>query len=232
MPETQWGFTKTVVLGTNIYVIRWPTVETPWADVFDTVAGRWESLPSVKLRATNQMGGGCAIRGGKVCVWVAGEELRFDPETKTWERLIEWFDERIGEWKKLKFVNKGFRSHWRNIRMSNVGGRLAIMGSAVLRSVGNTVGVWYMEIEVKKDEDGDFRGEVLWSEMVHSTCRGAGTSNEASERSPPASTSGAEVLSIPPIARLTKPPRRLSVESFLLGSLYMAPKYTCTAVSL
>ena len=45
--------------------------------------------------------------------------------------------------------------------------------------------------------------------------RGAETSSEATDRSRPASTSGAEVLSIPPIARLTKPPRRLSVESFL-----------------
>ncbi|GMN47402.1 hypothetical protein TIFTF001_016577 [Ficus carica] len=48
--------------------------------------------------------------------------------------------------------------------------------------------------------------------------RGAGTSSEVSERSRPASTSGAEVLSIPSIARLTKPPCRLSVESFLRTS--------------
>ncbi|GMN56291.1 hypothetical protein TIFTF001_025404 [Ficus carica] len=45
-----------------------------------------------------------------------------------------------------------------------------------------------------------------------------GTSNEASERSQPATTSGAEALSIPPVARLTKPPRCLSVESFLRTS--------------
>ncbi|GMN66446.1 hypothetical protein TIFTF001_035532 [Ficus carica] len=50
-------------------------------------------------------------------------------------------------------------------------------------------------------------------EFQHSRT-GAGTSNEASERRRPATTSGAEVLSIPPIARLTKPPRCLSVESF------------------
>ncbi|GMN70115.1 hypothetical protein TIFTF001_039159 [Ficus carica] len=47
---------------------------------------------------------------------------------------------------------------------------------------------------------------------------GARTSNEASERSRPASTLGAEVLSIPPVARLTKPPRRLSVKYFLRTS--------------
>ncbi|GMN66987.1 hypothetical protein TIFTF001_036052 [Ficus carica] len=45
-----------------------------------------------------------------------------------------------------------------------------------------------------------------------------GPSNEASERSRPATTSGVEVLSISPIARLTKPPRRLSVELFLRTS--------------
>ncbi|GMN66709.1 hypothetical protein TIFTF001_035770 [Ficus carica] len=45
-----------------------------------------------------------------------------------------------------------------------------------------------------------------------------GTSKEASERSRPATTSVAEALSIPPIARLTKPPCRLSVESFLRTS--------------
>ncbi|GMN71752.1 hypothetical protein TIFTF001_054148, partial [Ficus carica] len=47
---------------------------------------------------------------------------------------------------------------------------------------------------------------------------GAGTSNEASERSRPATTSGEAILSIPPIARLTEPPRRLSTESFLRTS--------------
>ncbi|GMN69445.1 hypothetical protein TIFTF001_038496 [Ficus carica] len=54
-------------------------------------------------------------------------------------------------------------------------------------------------------------------EFQHSRT-GAGTSNEASERSRQATTSGAKVLSIPPIARLTKPPLRLSVESFLRTS--------------
>ncbi|GMN61895.1 hypothetical protein TIFTF001_030980 [Ficus carica] len=54
-------------------------------------------------------------------------------------------------------------------------------------------------------------------EFQHSQM-GAGTSNEASERSRPATTSGEEILSIPPIARLTEPPRRLSTESFLRTS--------------
>ncbi|GMN70350.1 hypothetical protein TIFTF001_039395 [Ficus carica] len=54
-------------------------------------------------------------------------------------------------------------------------------------------------------------------EFQHSRM-GAGTSNEALERSRPTSTSVAKVLSIPPIARLTKPPRHLSVESFLRTS--------------
>ncbi|GMN29670.1 hypothetical protein TIFTF001_044374 [Ficus carica] len=54
-------------------------------------------------------------------------------------------------------------------------------------------------------------------EFQHSQM-GAGTSNEASERSRPATTSGEEILLIPPIARLTEPPRRLSTESFLRTS--------------
>ncbi|GMN73528.1 hypothetical protein TIFTF001_053710, partial [Ficus carica] len=54
--------------------------------------------------------------------------------------------------------------------------------------------------------------EFLQSQM------GAGTSNEASERSRPATTSGEEYLSIPPIARLTKPPRRLTTETYLRTS--------------
>ncbi|GMN62716.1 hypothetical protein TIFTF001_031794 [Ficus carica] len=48
--------------------------------------------------------------------------------------------------------------------------------------------------------------------------RGAEMSSEASERNRPASTSEEEILSIPPIARLTKPPRRLSIQSFLRTS--------------
>ncbi|GMN27509.1 hypothetical protein TIFTF001_044133 [Ficus carica] len=43
-------------------------------------------------------------------------------------------------------------------------------------------------------------------EFQHSQM-GAGTSNEASERSRPATTSGEDLLSIPPVARLTEPPR-------------------------
>ncbi|GMN62973.1 hypothetical protein TIFTF001_032051 [Ficus carica] len=50
---------------------------------------------------------------------------------------------------------------------------------------------------------------------IHQGRRGAETSNEAAERNRMATTSGEEILLIPPIARLTRPPRRLSVESFL-----------------
>ncbi|GMN73353.1 hypothetical protein TIFTF001_053679, partial [Ficus carica] len=53
-------------------------------------------------------------------------------------------------------------------------------------------------------------------EFQHSQM-GAGMS-EASKRSRPATTLGKEILSIPPIARLTEPPRRLSTESFLRTS--------------
>ncbi|GMN63812.1 hypothetical protein TIFTF001_032885 [Ficus carica] len=52
----------------------------------------------------------------------------------------------------------------------------------------------------------------------HQSWRGAETSSEAEERNQPAMTSGEEILSIPPIARLTKPPCRLSVQSFLRTS--------------
>ncbi|GMN54159.1 hypothetical protein TIFTF001_023294 [Ficus carica] len=48
--------------------------------------------------------------------------------------------------------------------------------------------------------------------------KGAKTSDEASKRSRHAIVSGIGILSIPPIARLTKPPRRLSIESFLRTS--------------
>ncbi|GMN47318.1 hypothetical protein TIFTF001_016502 [Ficus carica] len=48
--------------------------------------------------------------------------------------------------------------------------------------------------------------------------KGTEISNEASERSRPTTVSGAGVLSIPPIARLNKPPRLLSVEMFLTSN--------------
>ncbi|GMN20249.1 hypothetical protein TIFTF001_043045 [Ficus carica] len=46
----------------------------------------------------------------------------------------------------------------------------------------------------------------------------AGTSNEASERSRPATTLGEEFVSIPPTARLTEPPRRLKTKTYLRTS--------------
>ena len=47
---------------------------------------------------------------------------------------------------------------------------------------------------------------------------GAESSTVRQERDRPATISGADVLSIPPIARLTRTPRRLSAESFLQTS--------------
>ncbi|GMN73963.1 hypothetical protein TIFTF001_052290 [Ficus carica] len=45
--------------------------------------------------------------------------------------------------------------------------------------------------------------------------KGVESSNEVSERSRPATVSGAGVLYIPPIAQLNRPPQRISMESFL-----------------
>ncbi|GMN28887.1 hypothetical protein TIFTF001_038645 [Ficus carica] len=52
----------------------------------------------------------------------------------------------------------------------------------------------------------------------HQSRTGAKTSDKVIERNHPATTSGTGIPSIPPIARLNKPPRRLSVESFLRTS--------------
>ncbi|XP_024029357.1 F-box/kelch-repeat protein SKIP6-like [Morus notabilis] len=137
VPTVERGVLTTTVLDGKIYLIGMWTEEDSWVDVFDTVAGRWEAIPSPKLRAYGKEVVGCDIRGAKVCVWMAEEELRFDPPTKTWEvfesdiglRLdwrtqtcevngvlywshdyqcvIKWFDEGIGVWKELKFRNHG-----------------------------------------------------------------------------------------------------------------------------
>lgn len=88
------------------------------------------------------------------------------------------FDEEGGVWKQLKLENGGFSNSNLNPNqlllywMASVGGRLVIMG--VLRDehgsseLEGRMGVWCVEIEVKKDTAGDFRGEVLWSLMVFS----------------------------------------------------------------
>ncbi|GMN22578.1 hypothetical protein TIFTF001_040290 [Ficus carica] len=69
-------------------------------------------------------------------------------------------------------------------------------------------------------DDEELMSTIRRSRLEHEfqqSQMGAGTS-EASERSRPATTSGAEFVSIPPIARLTEPPRRLSTETFLRTS--------------
>ncbi|GMN57655.1 hypothetical protein TIFTF001_026760 [Ficus carica] len=66
-------------------------------------------------------------------------------------------------------------------------------------------------------DDDELASTIRRSKFEHSR-RDTGTSYEAWERSRPATTSEAEAVSIPPITRLTKPPRRLSVESFLRTS--------------
>ncbi|EXC19724.1 F-box/kelch-repeat protein SKIP6 [Morus notabilis] len=206
MPTVQRCAAKTVVLDGKIYAIGCWTEENSWVNVFDTVDGRWEALPSPKLRVYGKEVDGCAIRGGKVCVWSEFEELKFDPATKTWEvfrsgvgsglrwttqicevngmlyctenykGMIKGFDERNGVWKEVKIVdNTGLLpNHLWKPWMVNVGGRLVIMGWKELQDqivnpeLDDKVGVWCAEIEVEKDGDGDFRGEVQWSEMVSS----------------------------------------------------------------
>ncbi|GMN33483.1 hypothetical protein TIFTF001_004176 [Ficus carica] len=85
MPTALKHTVGTVVLDGKIYVFGSLTSEGSWKDMFDTVAGRWEALSSPELTVYDKLVRGCGIRGGKVCVWVEGEELRFDPVTKTWE---------------------------------------------------------------------------------------------------------------------------------------------------
>ncbi|GMN70568.1 hypothetical protein TIFTF001_039609 [Ficus carica] len=70
-------------------------------------------------------------------------------------------------------------------------------------------------------DDEELMSTIRRSRLEHEfqqSHMGAGTSNEASDRSRPATTSGEEHLSIPPIARLTEPPRRLTTETYLRTS--------------
>ena len=58
-------------------------------------------------------------------------------------------------------------------------------------------------------DDEEWASTVFQSRFEHEICqggRGAETSNEASERNRMVTTSGEEILSIPPIVRLTRPP--------------------------
>ncbi|GMN33485.1 hypothetical protein TIFTF001_004172 [Ficus carica] len=188
IPTCQKFGLRTVVLDAKIYVFGSLTVKGSWADVFDTVAGRWEALPSPELTVYDKLVLGCGVKGGKVCVWVVeGVELRFDPGTKTWEvnslalpgfeqicevngvlcccngdiRTLKGFDERVGLWKEINLVNGGFPNDFLVLQTLNVGGRLVIVGLG-------RMGVWCAEFEVKQDRDnGDFSGEVLWSDMVY-----------------------------------------------------------------
>ena len=70
-------------------------------------------------------------------------------------------------------------------------------------------------------DDEELMAAIRHSRLEHEfrhNHNGAGTSNEAAERNRPATTSGEVRLSIPPIARLTEPPRWLSNETFLRTS--------------
>ncbi|EXC19729.1 F-box/kelch-repeat protein SKIP6 [Morus notabilis] len=203
LPKMRSKAVKHVVLEGKIYAIGGWTAECALADVFDTVTGRWEALPSPKLRVYGEPVVGCAIRSGKVCVWLKREELRFDPATRTWEVFksragselhssveicevngvlcsldpysipfgkIKHFDERTGVWRPLKLVGDrgllNLNDHLMRPWMFNVRGRLVLIGTEYFR--GGTR-VWCGVIEVVKnvgDECGDFRGEVLWSEIV------------------------------------------------------------------
>ncbi|GMN67143.1 hypothetical protein TIFTF001_036207 [Ficus carica] len=69
-------------------------------------------------------------------------------------------------------------------------------------------------------DDEELMSTIRRSRLEHEfqqSQMGAGTS-EASERNRPVTTSGEEFVSIPPIARLTEPPRRLATETYLRTS--------------
>ncbi|GMN33481.1 hypothetical protein TIFTF001_004183 [Ficus carica] len=188
MPTARKQGLRTIVLDAKIYAFGSLTSEGSWADMFDTVAGRWEAIPSPELTVYDKLVLGCGIRDGKVGVWVEGEELRFDPVSKTWEvfslvmpefshicevsgvlcccdvyiKEFKGLDERVGLWKEIKLVNGGFPNDFMMLQTLNVGGRSVIVGLG-------RIGICCAEFEVKQDRDnGDFFGEVLWSDMVYS----------------------------------------------------------------
>ena len=132
---------------------------------FDPATKTWELVESVvgasALTLPWSNAGMCELNGVLYC-----DDVYF-------RKVIVGFDEVTGALKELKLESEGL---WPNqlldTRLTNVGGRLAIMGwtnQLAIAYLGIKIGISCAEVGVKKDGDGNLRGEVLRSEMVCST---------------------------------------------------------------
>ncbi|PON52263.1 F-box domain containing protein [Trema orientale] len=95
------AFTSAAVVDGRIYVMggcmlkedAWAR-ETHWVETLDLVAaeegGRWEweGIPSSAEVHSKNFVTFSNVMGGGICIWAGGEEFRFDPATKAWEKWV------------------------------------------------------------------------------------------------------------------------------------------------
>ncbi|PON58736.1 BTB-kelch protein [Parasponia andersonii] len=119
-------------------------------------ARRWEVFKGEMQSGWN--GQSCVVNGVLYCYTANGR--------------LKGFDEKNGVWKEVNGVHKDLPNYMSGASMVDLGGRLVVVwGDNDLNGLGESLKgrkmeVRCAEIEVKKDGDGDFWGEVQWSEKV------------------------------------------------------------------
>ncbi|GAB4847674.1 hypothetical protein Ancab_026736 [Ancistrocladus abbreviatus] len=188
-------FAAAGVVDGKIYVIGGCVVNNwarsmNWAEVFDPVTGSWAAVPSpIEVRETLMHAS--AVMDGKIYGMADRGGVVFDPELGEWnpvsKRLdmgwrgrgavvdgvlycydylgkIRGFDVGKDVWKELRGVEKYLPKFLCGATMANVGGKLFLAWEG--KRNGKEMEVLSAEIEVKKGDDGELSGSIIWSDVI------------------------------------------------------------------
>lgn len=181
------------VVGGRIYVMGGCSIDkTDWAEVFDPVIGQWETVTSPVRVRDKWVHGSVVIKGRVHSVTGSGlGGFTYDPKGMAWEdfpvelksgwkgraavveEVLYCFDYYVGKirgfegdvWKEVKGIDEITRKLLLfGIEMVGMGGRLVVVWKE--KEIGDEMEVFCAEIDIRKDDDGELWGSIVWSDVI------------------------------------------------------------------
>ncbi|KAK6922923.1 Kelch repeat type 1 [Dillenia turbinata] len=195
-------FAAAGVVNGKVYVLGGCLVDTwarstNWAEVFDPEIGSWATVPS-PIEVRDKWMHASAVMGDRIYAMADRGGVVFDPREKLWSGVsteldlgwrgrgavvdgvlycydylgkIRGFDEEEDKWKEVRGLEKGLPKFLCGATMANVGGRLVVVWEAKINSKETQISC--AEIEVRKDDNGDLLGTIVWSAVILSVPSGS-----------------------------------------------------------
>nr|GMC63084.1 F-box/kelch-repeat protein SKIP6 [Ipomoea batatas] len=195
-------FAAAGVVGGRIYVMGGCVVDNwvrsmNWAEVFDPVSGSWSALPS-QIEVRDKWMHASTVMDGRVYAMADRGGVVYDVGAGHWgtvpKRLdlgwrgraavvggvlycydylgkIRGYDVKQDVWKELKGVENRLPRFLCGATMVNFDERLCVVWEG--KGSSKEVQIMCAEIEVRKDENGDLSGTLIWSDAIHVVPNGA-----------------------------------------------------------